>query len=262
VFSFNDISNIDASFAKLIKSLSARKGEKTVKSLTLDELNAVWRRILDNPEAKKALAKLKRDGFAIDHLMPHGPRYPCWADYIASIPFLPNRPSRRQIHRGKTLRKHLPLLKALRQFAAQANDPFCEIRVVTKNETLLEGSRNFGNELGQAADLIEKIISSNWSTRERNPRNTVIASLRWTIWHRTGAPHDSELATLIDAARSAAGKSCIFLDPHTLERIEKREMEGRVKAACRLNYLSGLSLTPVPGIQLSTRFLRNSKKCV
>jgi hypothetical protein len=238
------------------------RGEQTVKWPTLPERKAVWQRILDNPEAKRVLAKLKRDGFAIDHLVPHDLRYPCWADYIASIPFLPNRPSRRQIHRGKTLRKHLPLLKALRQFAAKGSDPFCEIRVVTKNETLLEGSRSFGNELGHAADLIEKVISSNWSTRERNPRNTVIALLRWTIRDRTGTPHDSELATLIDAARSAAGKRCIFLDPHTLERIEKREMEGRVKAACRLNYLSGKSPSPFPGKSLSTRFPRNRQKRV
>jgi hypothetical protein len=140
-----------------------------MKSPTLDQLSGVWRRILDDPNAKRALAKLKRDGFAIAHLMPHDLRYPCWADYIASIPFLPNRPSSRQIHRGKSLRKHLPLLTVLRQFAAKANDPFCEIRVVTGNETLIESSRDFGNELGQAADLIQKFISSNWYVRGRNP---------------------------------------------------------------------------------------------
>lgn len=233
-----------------------------MKSLTLDQLSAVWRRILDDADAKRALAKLKRDGFALDHLMPHDPKYPCWADYIASISFLPNRPSSRQIHRGKSLRKHLPLLKALRQFAVNVNDPFCEVRVVTKNGILIGGSRNFGNELGQAADLIEKFISSNWSVRERNPRNTVIALLRWTIRHHTGSPHDLELATLIDAASRAAGKSGIYLDAKTLARIEKLELEGRVKAASRLNYVSGKSPSPLPGISISTRFSVNREKHV
>jgi hypothetical protein len=233
-----------------------------VKWPTLHQRKAVWRGILDDQDAREALATLKQDGFPIDDLSPPDSRQVGWADYIASIPFLPNRPSRRQLHPGRTLRKHLPLVNALRQFAAEANDPFCEIRVITKNEILLEGSRNFGKELGQAADLIEKFISSDWSTRNRNPRNAVIASLRWMIRHRTGAPHDSELAVLIDAALSAVGKSCIFLDPHTLERIEKREREGRVKAACRLNYLSGKSPSPLPSKSLSTRFPRNRKKRV
>lgn len=52
-------------------------------------------------------------------------------------------------------------LKALRHFAAKANDPFGEIRVVTGKETLVGGSLDFANQLGQAADLIEKLISSN-----------------------------------------------------------------------------------------------------
>ncbi len=237
-------------------------GEKAVKSPTLEQLVAVWRGILADPDAKRALAKLKHDGFAIDHLMPHDLRYPCWADYFAAIPFLPNRPSSRQVHRGNSLRKHLPLVEVLRQFAARANDPFCEIRVVTGNETLIGGSLEFGDQLGQAADLIQKFISSNWSIRERNPRNTVIALLRWSIRHRTGTPHDAELATLIDAASRAAGKSGIYLDANTLARIEKLELEGRVKAASRLNDVSGKSDSPLPDISLSTRFPNNRRKYV
>jgi hypothetical protein len=90
----------------------------------------------------------------------------------------------------------------------------------------------------------------------------VIALLRWTIRNRTGSPHDFELATLIDAASHAAGKSGIYLDATTLARIEKLEMEGRVKAACRLNYVSGKNSSPLPGISLSTRFPRNPAKHV
>lgn len=177
-----------------------------MKSPTLDQLIAVWQKILSDPDAKRALAKLKQDGLAIDHLMPHDPRFPCWADHFAAIPFLPNRPSRRQIHRGNSLRKHLPLVKALHRFAAKANEPFCEIRVVTGNQTLVGGSLDFAYKIGQAADLIEKFISSTWSIRGRNPRNTVTALLRWSIRQHTGTPHDLELATLIDAASRAAGK--------------------------------------------------------
>jgi hypothetical protein len=237
-------------------------GKKTVKSPTLDQLIAVWRRMLADPDAKRALAKLKQDGFPIEHLMPHDLRYPCWADYFAAIPYLPNRPSRRQIHSAKSLRKHLPLLMALRQFAMKANEPFCEIRMVTGNQILIGTSKEFGNQLVQATDLIEKFISWNWSMRDRNPRNTVIALLRWGIRHHTGCPHDFELATLIDAASRAAGKSGIYLDAKTLARIERLELEGRVKAACRLNYVSGKSPSPLPGIFLSTRFPLNRKKHV
>lgn len=43
----------------------------------------------------------------------------------------------------------------------------------------------------------------------------MIAILRGTIRQRTGTPHDLELATLIDAASRAAGKSGIYLDAKT-----------------------------------------------
>jgi hypothetical protein len=228
---------------------------------TADELKAVWRGVLADSDARKALAKLKRDGFAIDHLTPGTPNYETWADYIAIIPFLPNRHSRRQIHRGKTLRKHLSLVRAMHHFSAKAKDPFCEIQVDQKSITLLEASREFGAEVGRAADVIEQFISSNWFTRDRNPRNAVIAALRWMIRYRTGTPHDSELAALIDAALTAANKECIFLEPRTLERIEKRELEGRVSAACRLNYVSGKSPSPLPTWR-STKVSRNRAKPV
>jgi hypothetical protein len=233
-----------------------------VKWPTLQQITPVWQSIRADPEGKQALAKLKRDGFAIDHLTPHGPKSPTWADYFASIPFLPNQSSQRHLQRKKTLRKHLPLVNAMRQFAAQANDPFCEIRMVRGNETLLEDCRELGLEFGKAADLIERFISSDWSTRERNPRNTVIASLRWTIRHRTGSSHDSELATLIDAAFVAVGKDCLCLESRALHRIEELERVGRVKAARRLNYVSEKSPTPVPGISRSTRSPRNRAKRV
>jgi hypothetical protein len=231
-----------------------------VKSLTLVQLRSVWRGILANPEAENALAKLEQDGFPSNRPKLHDLKHPSWANYVAAIPFLPNRSSRRRTHQGKTLRKHLSLVNVLREFAADASDPFCEIQVRTKNEILFEGSREFSQELGQAANLIEKLISSNWSVRDRNPRYTVIAQLRRTVRYLTGTPHDSALATLIDAALSTAGKKCIFLDPHRLDRIEKRETEGRMKSARHLDYLRGLS--PTPTLSLSTRFPQKRKKQV
>lgn len=49
--------------------------------------------------------------------------------------------------------------------------------------------------------------------------------------HRTGRPHDRDLKILIDAAFRFAGHGEGFhIESSELDRIEKREMEGRVKA--------------------------------
>jgi hypothetical protein len=234
----------------------------TVKTPSLEQVQAVWQHILANPQAREALDTLKQGGFAIDHLTPNDLAHLNWSAYVALIPFLPDTPSRRRLYRGKALDKHRSLVRSLRVFAAQAGDPFCEIRRVKKNQWLHGVSPEFRNQLEKAADLIEDLISSNWSARHRNPRNTVIARLRWEIRHRTGAPHDSQLATLIEAAFTGAGQDPIFLEPRALERIEKRELEGRVKSACRLNFVAGKSPTPHPGISLSTRFHGKRKKRV
>ena len=72
------------------------------------------------------------------------------------------------------------------------------------------------------------------NSRDRNPRNALIAELRWVIRWRTGSPHDRELTILIDAAFQAAGvKNGFYIEPSALDRIEKREKEGRVKAVSR-----------------------------
>jgi hypothetical protein len=86
-----------------------------------------------------------------------------------------------------------------------------------------------------AARFLEKFTSWDWSIRERNPRNASIAELRWTIRQRTGKPQDRELSTLIDAACRAAGRPVLCLDDTTLDRIEKREKEVRVKSMRRMN---------------------------
>lgn len=112
-------------------------------------------------------------------------------------------------------------------------------------------------DLAAAADLVNEFLTWDWYTRDRNNRNSVIAALRGQIRQSTGTPHDRELGTLIYAAFRAAGiNEDFYLDAATLERIEKREKEGRVKATCQLNYLSGLSPTPDPPISLSTVSVR------
>ena len=82
-------------------------------ALTLSQLKDVWQKLLKDPSARRALNRLKKDGFAIAQLTPRDPTFkqPSWADYIAALPFLPNRSSRRHVHHHRTLRKYLPQLQ-------------------------------------------------------------------------------------------------------------------------------------------------------
>ncbi len=74
--------------------------EITVQSPKLEQLRQVWKNACKDRYAQRALGKLKRDGFDITRLSPRDAtlRSPTWADYIAALPFLPNRPTRRQLH--------------------------------------------------------------------------------------------------------------------------------------------------------------------
>ena len=227
------------------KQPSPRDREKDPK-LTLSELNSVWNGTLKDPTARSALDQLKREGFNILHLSPQDPTFhhPSWADYIAAIPLLDNRPSRSHFHRKASLRKHLPLVKALRHFARQFDDVVNEIRVIRTGDTATGPLNSLPELADRTASFIEKFLSWDWYVRERNPRNALIAELRWTIRARTGKPHDRELSTVIDAACRAAGRPELCLDNSTLDRIEKREKESRVKCFRRSNFHAGLSPTP------------------
>src|SRR5215470_15292174 len=101
-----------------------------MKNIEVSSLQRAWSKILKDSEARRALERLRRGGFAISHLTPCDAtfRHANWADYIAGIPFLPNRPSRRQIHRKAILRRHWPVVRAMRRLAQKMSDLFCELR--------------------------------------------------------------------------------------------------------------------------------------
>ena len=208
-----------------------------MKDFTLKQLQQVWSKILKDENARQALERLEKDGFEILHLTPHDATFvhPNWSDYITAIPFLSNRPSRRRIHRKTALHKHWPLARALRQLAEKVDDPFSDVSIVSKTNCSLSEIRKLSRHLIETAEFVEKFLSWDWYTRDCNSRNALIAELRWETRSRTGRPHDSELSVLIDAAFRAAGvKEGYYIDATALDRIEKRQKEGRVKATRRL----------------------------
>jgi hypothetical protein len=242
--------------APLRKQSSQRDREKGLKLPTRGQLESVWNEVLADREARRALDQLKRDGFSIGDLSPQDPTFhrPSWADYIAAIPLLDNRPSRSHYHLRVTLRKHLPLVRALRDFAQQFDDPFRDVSLISTRDTTIQLHEDARDLANSAASFIEKFLSWDWSVRERNPRNALIAELRWTIRNCTRTPHDRELSAVIDAACRAAGRDELLLDNSTLDRIEKREKEIRVKSFQRLNSCAGLSRPP------QSKSTRNPKK--
>ena len=223
-----------------------------MKQPTVSQLCDVWNGVIQDREAREALNRLQRDGFHVAHLKPRDPtlKRPNWADYIAAIPFLSNRPSRSRIHRSKSLRRHLSLVSTLRRLAENIDDPFCEVRIVGTRDHLLEEIVGWARDVTNTADFLETLLSWGWYTRFLNSRNHAIAVLRWQIRERTSAPHDRDLGILIDAAFRAAGrKEGLYLDATTLDRIEKRETEGRVSATRRLRSVK----IPNPICKSSTR---------
>jgi hypothetical protein len=142
------------------------------------------------------------------------------------------------------MRKYRPLVKALRDFGRQLDDPFSSVSRITTKDTDIQLGEDLRGLAAGAASFIEKFISWDWCVIKRNPRNSLIAELRWTIRARTGKPHDRELYTIIDAACRAADRDGLYLDNWTLDRIEKRVRETRVKSFRRLKFYAGLSPTP------------------
>jgi hypothetical protein len=239
----------------LRKQSSRRDREKGPKLLTLGQLNSVWDGILKDDEGRAALGQLKQAGFNIEYLRPQDSTFknPSWADYVAAIPLLENRPSRTHFHSSVSLRKHLALVPVLRNFARQFDDPFCTKTLASTRDADLSHLEGLPDLADGAASFIESFLSWDWSVRERNPRNALIAELRWTIRDRTGKTHDREFSALIDAACRSAGRPELCLDNSTLDRIEKREKEIRVKSMRRLNSQARSSLP------LKSKSTRNPK---
>ena len=103
-----------------------------MQTIEIERLRQVWEKVCGDQDGRRALAKLARDSFDLRRLSPQDAtlRHPNWADYIAALPFLPTRPTRRQVHLATELRKHRALIPALRRLALKMNDPFCEVVVV------------------------------------------------------------------------------------------------------------------------------------
>jgi hypothetical protein len=240
----------------------ATKSSGNAKPLTTAQLCDIWEKICSDADARGALERLARWGFRISHLKPVDATFkqPSWADYIAALPLLPNNPSTRRIHHKISFRKYLPLVRELREIAAEVKMPFVEVTIFGTKDYALRAIRTLPEDLLKAAEMLEHFFSWDYYVRYVNPRNALIAELRWTIRSRTGRPHDRELNVLIDAAFRAAGfKEDCFIDSTTLDRIEKREKESRVKANQRMRHLISV---PSPSVSGSTRIRRNSRKRV
>lgn len=212
--------------------------------LTTERLRNIWRNLLKDPDATRALKRLKKDGFPLGHLRPSDAsfKHPNWSDYIAAIPLLPRQPAATRVHRSASSKKYWPLIRELRLFAEKLADPFCGVRISSRKDLGLRELGDLEQDIKKAAEVLDQFLFWDWSERHKNPRNTIIAALRWEIRYRTGKPHDAELNTLIDASFRAAGfAGDHYIDATALDRIERREKEGRVKATRRLHSARGRS---------------------
>ena len=216
------------------------KSSERSEPLSTERLCGIWEKVRSDTDARKALERLGHAGFRISHLTPRDAsfKHPNWADYIASLPLLPNEPTTRRIHQKTTFRKYWPLIRELHRLAANVNAPFVELKIYGTRDYPFPVMRTLQEDLLKAASILEHFLSWDWSVRHLNPRNAVIAELRWAIRERTGRPHDGDLNILLDAAFRAAGKEKCYIDSTTLDRIEKRQKEGRVKAGRRVRSLN------------------------
>src|SRR5580700_4064283 len=99
------------------KKKEASKSSEHTERLTTERLCDIWEKIRSDAQGRRALRRLDEAGFRISHLTPTDAtfRHPSWADYIAALPLLPNKPSTRYIHSKIRLRKYRPVVEELRQ---------------------------------------------------------------------------------------------------------------------------------------------------
>jgi len=169
---------------------NANQGSQHPKLPTTEQLCEIWKKVLSDPDAHRALDQLDKAGFGISHLKPRDAtfKHPCWADYIAAAPLLSNKPSTRYIHLATSARKYRPLVRELREFAAAVKAPFVEVRFFLPRDCPV--SDTVREDLLKAASTLEHYFSWNYYVRSLNPVHALIAELRWTIRQRTGRPHD------------------------------------------------------------------------
>lgn len=210
---------------------------------TTEQLCDIWERILSDSDGRRALKRLDEAGFQISHLKPRDAnfKHPTWADYIAALPLLPNKPSTRRIHSKIRSRKQRSLIQELRCVAAKMDSPFTEVTIFGRKDDP-DSALSTRDDLLNAARTIEDFLSWDYCVRNLNPRHALIAELRWTIRQRTGRPHDRELNDLIASAfRVAGSKEDSYIDSTALDRIEKRAMESRTKSHKRIRFLMSRS---------------------
>jgi hypothetical protein len=164
--------------------------------ITTGQLREIWKKIKSNSDAREALGRLNKAGFSISDLEPRDATFkqPSWADYVAAIPLVPNKLSTRRVHRKSSLRKYWPLVRHLRRLAENLNTPFVEMGFWGLRDHPVETADSLRQSFLNAASIVEHFLSWDYYVRHRNPRNTLIASLRWEIRYRTGRPHDGELS--------------------------------------------------------------------
>lgn len=235
--------NLGTMNARAMRKGASRSSEHW-KPFTTEQLCDIWEKIRSDTGAHRALDRLDAAGFRVSDMKPMDGtlKHPNWADYIAALPLLSNRPSSGRIHKRTSFRKYWPLVRELRRLAAKMNMPFVAVEIFSTRDYPGPAIGKIPGDLLKAASMLEHVLSWDYLVQYRNNRNAVIAELRWAIRERTGRPHDRDLKILINAAFRAAGnKEGFYIHSTTLDRIEKRQKESRVKANRRMRRLIGAS---------------------
>jgi hypothetical protein len=169
----------DIKSAGAVKKRASKTRERS-ELLTTERLCEIWEEVRSDTDARRALERLDQAGFRISHLTPQDAsfKHPSWADYVAALPLLPNELTTRRIHPKTSFRKYWPLVRELREFAANVNAPFVELKIYGARDYPIPVIRTLQEDLLKAASMLEHFLSWDWSVRHLNPRNAVIAELR------------------------------------------------------------------------------------
>jgi hypothetical protein len=192
--------------------------------LTPSKQQIIWRTVVSDDDALRALGLLKRRGIDLQS--------GTWPARIVAIPFLPNRrATTRLIVPPRSARL---VIRFLNELVAAFGSPYGRLEAYDRQARVFHMKPSLDREtpvtaLKQAADLLQKILSLRWAVAEHNPRQNEIASLRWEIRFRTGQPHDTELVDLLNVVFEAAGfKDGFRMDYAALKKLLKNETNTRM----------------------------------